>query len=123
MTAECVTRVHRLNVSPGQFLVGCSYQLSPECWARLHIGMLLLVQTLSGSYAYTEGNMMRLYNGRKVSSMSLQEIREAGCEAARTPNAFGGHGIPTDAHNAIVNLAYLLDEAVRRLESRNKEEV
>lgn len=59
---------------------------------------------------------MRLLCGTKTECMSVTEMRAAGENAASCLGAFGGYGIPTDAHNAIVDLGYLLEESLHRVE-------
>lgn len=58
---------------------------------------------------------LRLLSGKKTSEMGVEELRAAGEDAASCLDSFGGYGIPTDAHNAIVDLAFLLHEALSRL--------
>ncbi len=68
---------------------------------------------------------------RKGARSRLVEMRSEGEDAASVVNAFGGYGLPTDGHNAIIGLAHLLNESLKiaetalaeieRLEKENSE--
>ena len=53
--------------------------------------------------------------------LTLAQIEAAGVERMRVLGAFGSAGVPLDAHNAIVDLAHLLAEALRRAGHKSDE--